>query len=250
MAASNTGAAQGGDGQVARAAGAAAALLLAVAALAAASSVKAGDIEHPGAGSIRAGKVSVLGDAKVRRWIGQRFSLEVPLQWALIKDDTGTAFSWVLVRPGQELDAEQASGDWAEAQKNVSARLRVEPAADADAGARLNMRARGRVDRNGYIDSGGVPLPPPNPRYAFRLLVAVPGFDPDVTNTTEGHYFFATCSPPEDRRDTWHVTFDRTARRGQAAAEQQAVFERMIGSFETIHPASPPGKVDCRPNSN
>ncbi len=247
MAATNTGAAQGGDGQVARAAGAAAALLLAVAVLAAASSVKAGDIEHPGAGSIRAGKVSVLGDAKVRRWIGQRFSLEVPLQWALIKDDTGTVFRWVLVRPGQELDATQASENWAEAQKNVSARLRVEPAADPDAGARLNMRARGRLDKDGYIDSGGVPLPPPNPRYAFRLLVAVHGFDPAVTNTTEGHYFFSTCSPPEDRRDTWHVTFDRTAQRGQAAAEQQAVFERMIGSFETIHPASPPGKVDCRP---
>ena len=110
----------------------------------------------------------------------------------------------------------------------------------------------GKRDKDGYIDSGGVPLPLPNDRYAFRLLVAKPGFDPKVTNSVESHYYFATCSrdKPTERRDTWHVTYNRDALRGQAAAEQQAVFERMIGSFDAIQPASPPGTDDCRPNSN
>ncbi len=238
---------RGGDGQSGRLAGAAAALVLAGAALAGAASVKAGDIEHPGAGDIRPGKVSVLGEAKVRRWIAQRFTLEVPLQWALIKDEGGRAFTWVLVRPGEELDPDQANASWPTVQRVVSDRLRVEPARDSKIGARKNMREQGRDKKDGYVDSGGVPLPFPNNRYAFRLLVAVPGFNPDVTNTVEGHYFFATCKPETERRDTWHITYNREARTGQAAAEQQARFERIIGSFETIHPASPPGKTDCRP---
>ena len=244
MAASNTGAPQVGDSQTARAVGAVAALLLAVAVLAAASSVHAGDIEHPGTGDIRAGKVSVLGEAKVRNWIASRFSVEVPLQWALIKDASGSTFSWVLVRSGHKLEPKQASGDWSQAREILSARLRVAPAAEST-GARLNMRAQGRANKDGYIDSGGVPLPPPNPRYAFRLLVAVPGFDEKDTNAVESHYFFATCSPPGDRRDTWHVTYNRDALRGQPEAEQLAVFKRMIGSFKTIYPASPPGRTDC-----
>ena len=132
MAARHLGAAHGSDGQTARAVGAAAALLLAVAALAGAASVQAGDLDHPGAGEIRAGKVSVLGEAKVRRWIAQRFSLEVPLQWALIENPTSGAFSWVRVRPNQALDPGRASAEWSQAQKLVSARLRVEPALDPD----------------------------------------------------------------------------------------------------------------------
>jgi hypothetical protein len=246
MAATRAGATSG-DGRTARIAGAAAALVLAAAALAGAASVEAGDLEHPGAGEVRAGKVSVLGDAKVRRWITQRFSLEVPLEWALIEENTGTAFTWVRVRPGRTLDANVANGPWTAARRIVSDRLRVEPARVPKLGARGNMRDRGRLEKDGYVDSGGVPLPRPNSRYAFRLLVTVPGFDPKVANTVEGHYFFATCFPPKTRRDTWHVTYDRDSLRGQAAAEQQAAFERIIGSFETIYPASPPGKADCRP---
>lgn len=252
---------QGKDSQLARAAGAAAALVLAAAVLAGAASVHAGDVEHPTEGKILPGKVSVLGEAKVRRWSAQRFSVEVPLEWPLIEEQTGRAFTWVHLRSGQKLSAAEAQvargDDWAKAQRLVSTRFIIEPAPSLKIGARRNMRLRGRRDeaaRDGYVDSGGITLPlasSPDGRYAFRLLLAVPGFDPTTgraTVTPEAHYFFSTCRPANALRYTYHVTYDRSALQGQAAAEQDAVFKRMIGSLETTRDdrLSPPGTVDCR----
>ena len=259
MAKTQTDAPRSGESQIPRTAGAAAALLLAAAALTAAASVPGGDVDHPGNGDVLPGKVSVLGEAKVRRWTGQTFSLEVPLEWANpLKDAKNQVYGWALMRPGRKVDttslAKQASSDdWANAQELVAARIKVElkPAA-GNPSSHSRVYSFGRRDpryTDGFIDRGSVnfqqPSGAPGGRFAWRVDFAVPGLDSagSKTATTESHYFFTTCKG--GRHEVWHVTLNRSELSGQEAAKQKALFDTMMGSFDTLYDPSPKGSKDC-----
>lgn len=240
-----------GGGRGSRAAGAVGALLLAAALLAAGAAAPGSAGDRPSDGRLVPGKVSVLGEAKVRRWTGQTFSVEVPLEWVNIQEAREQRqYAWVLPRDETLLDSAEsvrtaAGEDWGAARKLVSARLRVavEPASTRR-GARAKARAVSRTDKrysDGFNDLGAVRFRRPDGasdgRYAFRFEIAASG-------TTESHYFFATCRDAR-REETWHLTVNRSDLSGREASRQKATLDAVLASFETVYAPSE-GPRDCK----
>lgn len=222
---------------------AAAALALAAGVLAVGALLPGGDDgDHPADGRVHPGKVSVLGRAKVRGWSGQTFSVQIPLRWHKVIENPAThVYSWAQPAPGASLGSSaavaQAAGDWAGARRVARTRitLQIEPSTrgrDAEATARAFSRSDVRYTQ-GFLDLGPVRFGPT----AWRFDVAVAG-------TVESHYFFATCVG-QRRRETWHVTVDRSALHGQAAAAQSQSVSAVFASLRTTFPGSTSASPDC-----
>lgn len=228
--------------------GALGALVVAGAVLAAGASAPGDDTDNPSDGRVLPGKVSVLGDAKVRRWTGQTFSLEIPLDWAPITEDRSKGvYAWALPARGSSLedrDVVQAAADidWTRASRATSARVRVERVAKAPtAKASATKLSTLNADyANRFNDLGSVTI---GERFTWRLELAA------AQRTVESHYFFSTCNGAT-RQETWHLTVNRSRLGGRAAGEQRAAIERILESFRTVYPATPRGEKECTGSSS
>lgn len=235
-------AARHGDGGGLRVVGAAAALLAAAAVLFV--GVSASERETAGSSDVpvEPGKVSVVGNAKVRRWEGQTFSIEVPLEW--VKTFSGTVnrqnasdfqrHAWALPAAGVAADDERLGvDDWGSAKSAAEARMRVEIAPyETTANSRLAARKLASDlagdSRYAYGDVGTVTLAGADGavgRTAWRLNVTTAG-------NRETHYFFSTCDAGKPR-EAWHITFDR-----RSVRDMQPTLESMLASIDTTYPAA------------
>jgi hypothetical protein len=232
--------------------GAAAALLVAAATLAGASSVPISRASRPPDAGVLAGKVSVVGDAKVRQWTGRTFSIEVPLKWMLVRQDKArSVYVWGLLRAGQQLNdsdvaTRAASESWTTAGRPLSARIRVSesltgPGANAAAIAlRTAPTADGGTNADYWIDTGSVRFSPPVNRSHARSRARSPlAFRTQlrVADSVQSDYFFSTCA--EDRRvETWHLTVNTEPLQGKAGSAALNTIREMVASFSTTHTRS------------
>lgn len=218
-------------------------LLAAAAALAAAAGALAlgvsvpgsGGGTHPTDGRVHPGKVSVLGRAKVRTWSAQTFSLQIPLKWREVLENPATrVYGWAQTAPGVELSSsalvKQAAGDWARAKQLVQTRITVAiSSSSAGRDAKANALAFSRSDvryTDAFLDLGPVRFGPT----AWRFDVAVAG-------TVESHYFFSTCADGR-RRESWHITVNRSRLRGVLASQQSQAINAIFASLQTVYPFS------------
>jgi hypothetical protein len=226
------------------------AAIVAVAALAAAVGVLAvgallpgsGNGDHPSDGRVHPGKVSVLGRAKVRTWAGQTFSVHIPLKWQkVLENPTTHTYAWAQPASGASLSSsdsiKQAAGDWPKAEQLVQTRIgiQVEPSSagrDAKVAATAFSRSSARYT-DGFLDLGPVTIGP----VAWRFDVAVAG-------TIESHYFFSTCADGR-RRESWHLTVDRSRLHGRDAALQSQAINSIFASLKTVFPAARSSGPDC-----
>lgn len=255
----DSGTATGGQG--AQVALALAALVLLAGLFWAASRVPRGDEENPTNGEVIPGKVSVIGEAKVRRWTGEDFTMEIPLNWAYALDDKARrTYGWTLLRENRDVDTKArataaSNPNWTAAQETVVARVRIEiRAPKTKQGKTVSARtlAYDADDASGdsFVDLGSTHFPPAaankQGRAVWRLEVSTPG-TVVTPSTIETHYYFATCDGRRQHK-TWHIVLNRSALDGRAASRQQAVFATMMGSLETPgQTASSNGRTDCVP---
>jgi hypothetical protein len=213
---------------------AAAALAAAAGALALGVSVPgSGGGTHPTDGLVHPGKVSVLGRAKVRTWSAQTFSLQIPLKWREVLENPSThVYGWAQTAPGVELSSEtlvrQAAGDWARAKQLVRTRITVAiSSSSAGRDAKPSALAFSRSDvryTDAFLDLGPVHFGP----MAWRFDVAVAG-------TIESHYFFSTCAGGR-RRESWHITVNRSQLHGVSASQQSQAINAIFTSLKTVYP--------------
>lgn len=196
------------------------------------------------------GKISVVGDAKVRQWDGQTFSIEVPLQWIRVFSGNGPSarstqvHSWALPAAGVTAsDPRLNAPAWATARGAANARIILEvsnaPSLSSTVANRnaalVKARTLAAQAKYRYGDLGPVTLASNGThsgRYAWRLNVAAAG-------DFETHYFFTTCEAGRPR-EAWHVVFDR-----RSVRETQATLQNMIASIDTTFPSGTAGRTGC-----
>jgi hypothetical protein len=200
--------------------------------------------------TVEPGKISVVGNAKVRKWDGQTFSMEVPLKWARTysgkaTDEAGGPpfqfHAWTRPAPGADGKDARLRGnpDWSVARPAADARITLEIRPATSSGSsrtRATTLARQLSADPGYRfgDLGPVTIGgegASSGRYAWRLNMATAG-------DLESHYFFTTCEA-DRRREAWHVTFDR-----RSVREQQPVLQAMLASLDTVYAPSRPSATN------
>lgn len=199
------------------------------------------------------GKVSVVGDAKVRQWDGRTFSIDVPLRWVPVFSGTDPnvrstqVHSWALPAAGVKAsDSRLNAPDWATAKKAADARIVLEIGTAASASptvadrnaALVKGRTLAKEPAYRFGDLGPVTLTAGGPapgRYAWRLNMA-------AADNLESHYFFTTCDAGRPR-EAWHLVFNRRSVRAT-----QATLQNMLASIQTTFPSALAGETGCPGN--